>query len=294
MAVTAARLLRGLLGRIPQILGRPAGAERSQVFVTCFVILFVCAEARADSTNSRARSATVVLPSDWSGRSAITQPLAHGQIALFGESRIGVGRELQLGLHVAGFAALAPNTSLLYRFLHHGAWHASARLGVAYPRPTLSLLTGTGAGALLPADTTPPQALLFDSGMRGSLELPRTQLLTFEGALTLATKFTHTQSPLLDFPFLYPRFAALHTPVTIRFAVTGEGVIMAAFRWVGAVETWILPVVERGFAIEPRLGLAWVAKRRVTLEVGNRASYARYPVGVRFHDTPYFDLRVRF
>jgi len=98
----------------------------------------------------------------------------------------------------------------------------------------------------------------------------------------------------LDFPFLYPRFAALYTPVTVRMCATVEGVIHAAFRWVFALDTWILPVVAHGFALEPRAGLAWVAERRVTLELGYRASYARYPVGLRFHNVPYFDVRVRF
>jgi hypothetical protein len=174
------------------------------------------------------------------------------------------------------------------------SYHVSGRLGIAYPWPTLSLLTGTGAGALLPADTTPSQALLFDPGVRGSLVLPRAQVLTLEAALSVAAKFTHTSSPLLDFPFLYPRFAALHTPATVRLSATAEGVVAEPFRWVGALDTWILPVVKRGFALELRAGLAWVAARRVTLELGYRGSYARYPVGLRFHNTPYFDVRVRF
>jgi hypothetical protein len=231
---------------------------------------------------------------DWTGRSAIAQPLAHGQIALFSESRLGVYKDLQLGLHVAGWAALTPHASLLYRFLEQRGVHVSLRLGLAYPPPTLSLLSGKGAGALLPADTKPAQALLIDPGVRASIELPRAQLLTFEAALPFAAKFTHTNSPLLDFPFLYPRFAALHGFITARLTGTVEGLIGAGFRWVSALDAWILPVVKRGFALEPRLGLGWAAKRWVTLELGYRASYARYPVGLCFHNIPYFDLRVRW
>jgi hypothetical protein len=264
------------------------------------LLVLVAANARAQSAQA-AKVTALFCPraspppvSDWTGRSALVQPVAHGQIALFGESRVGVGHDLQVGLHVAGWAALTPHASLLYQSVRLGALYVSGRLGIAYPSPTLSLLTGKGAGALLPADTKPPQALLFDPGVRASLELPWAQLLTLELALPFAAKFTHTSSPLLDFPFLYPRFAALHTPVTVHLSATAEGVLVTAFRWVGALDTWILPVVKHGFALEPRVGLAWAAERRVTLELGYRASYARYPVGLRFHNIPYFDLRVRF
>jgi hypothetical protein len=256
--------------------------------VSSVLLALVCAHAHAQAAPDLA------IGSDWTGRSALPQPRARGEIALLGESRVGIGHELQVGFHVAGWAALAPHASLLYRFLQRRGFHAAGRLGLAYPFPTLTLLTGTGAGALLPADTTPSQALLLDPGVRASRALPRAQLLTLEAALTFAAKFSHTSSPLLDFPFLYPRFAALHTPATVRFSATAEGVVRAAFRWIGSLDAWILPVVTRGFALEPRLGLAWAARRRVTLELGYRASYARYPVGLRFHNTPYLDLRVRF
>jgi hypothetical protein len=261
--------------------------------LVCALVLSLCGGAHAEAPPLVVPVAAPPL-SDWSGRSALVQPRAHGQVALFAESRVGVGHALQVGLHVAGWAALAPHASLLYRFLQRGAYHVSARLGVAYPSPTLALLSGTGAGALLPEDTTPSQALLFDPGVRGSVELPHSQLITLEVALPFAAKFTHGDSPLLDFPFLYPRFAALHTPVTVRLCATAEGLIAGAFRWVAALDTWIVPVVEHGFALEPRAGLGWLAQRRATLELGYRASYARYPVGLRFHNTPYFDVRVRF
>jgi hypothetical protein len=255
--------------------------------------VLACANARAQAGEPPSDPSQAPV-SDWTGRSALPQPKAHGQVALLAESRVGVGHQLQVGLHVAGWATLAPHASVLYRFWQRASYHVSGRLGVAYPWPTLSLLSGTGAGALLPADTTPAQALLFDPGVRGSLVLPRAQLLTLEAALSFAAKFTHTSSPLLDFPFLYPRLAALHTPATVRLSATAEGAVAVPFRWVGALDTWILPVVKRGFALEPRVGLAWVAERRVTLELGYRGSYARYPVGLRFHNTPYFDVRVRF
>jgi hypothetical protein len=259
--------------------------------LACLWLILCCARAHAQSPQ---RETTATPGADWTGRSAITQPFAHGQIALLSESRVGVYKDLQLGFHVAGWLALTPHAALLYRFLQQRGMHISLRLGLAYPSPTLSLLSGKGAGALLPADTKPEQALLFDPGLRASIELPRAQLLTFEAALPFAAKFTHTSSPLLDFPFLYPRFAALDSLLTARLTGTVEGVIAARFRWVGALDSWILPVVKRGFALEPRLGLGWQAKRWVTLELGYRASYARYPVGLRFHNIPYFDLRVRW
>ncbi len=253
------------------------------------LLWLVCTHSRAEPV-----PAAEALSADWTGQSARIEPRAHGQIALLGESRIGVGHSLQVGFHVAGLAALTPHASLLYRFFERRGLHVAARLGVAYPWPTLWLLTGEGAGALLPGDTKPAHALFWDLGGRASLELPRQQLITFEAALVVASKFREGTAPVLDFPFLYPRFAPLDAPLTVRLAPRAEGVIAGAFRWVGALDIWIVPVVKRGFALEPRAGLAWVSLRRVSLELGYRASYARYPVGLRFHGVPYFDVRVRF
>jgi hypothetical protein len=257
-------------------------------------LLVVLSVARTAHAEDQRTGASLLPAADWTGQSALIMPRAHAELALFGESRIGLGRELSLGVHVAGLAALSPHAALLYRFWQQRGLHLGARLGLAYPWPTLWLLTGEGAGALLPGDTTPAQALLWDLGARGSLELPRAQLLTLEAALVVAAKFNETSSPLLDFPFLYPRFAALHAPVTARFSASAEGVIVAGLRWVGGLQAWILPVVKHGFALEPRAGLGWVAPRNVSVELGFRGSYARYPVGLRFHATPTFDVRVRF
>lgn len=253
------------------------------------LLLLVCSHSRAEPPLP-----AETLPADWSGQSARVEPRGHGQVTLLSESRIGVGHALQVGFHVASLAALTPHAALLYRFLERSGLHVAARLGVAYPWPTLRLLTGEGAGALLPADTKPAHALLWDLAGRASLELPRQQLITIEAALVVASKFREGTAPVLDFPFLYPRLAPLDAPLTARFAQRVEGVVAGAFRWLGALETWIVPVVKRGFALEPRAGLAWVSARRVSLELGYRGSYARYPVGLRFHGVPYFDVRVRF
>ncbi len=227
---------------------------------------------------------------DWTGRSA--RPLARqdGTVALFGESRFGVGHEVQLGTHVMGL--VAPHASVLWRFARHRRIDLASRLGLAYPTPMLALFTGEGTGALLPGDTKPPQTLMLDAGLRLSVALARAELVTFEAALVVAPRFTRTGSPVLDFPFLYPRLAAIDAPAVARLGATFEGIVAGPFRWVLSAEQWFLPVVPRGFAFEPRAGLAWASRRRVTLELGGRGSLARYPVGVRWHATPYADLRV--
>lgn len=231
-------------------------------------------------------------PTEWTGRSAIPLPRHDGSVALFGESRFGLGHDLQLGAHLVG--ALAPHVSLLYRFAHHGRVHGSARIGLAYPHPLMAMLTGSGTLALLPVDRSPPQTVMVDLGARLTIDAGRGQWLTVESAIVVAPRLTDPDSTLLDFPFLYPRFAASESSPVARLGLTGEGVVAGPIRWVSALEAWFLPVVERGFAFEQRAGLAVVARRRVTAELGGRGSYARYPVGLRFHVTPYVDLRVRW
>lgn len=231
-------------------------------------------------------------PSEWTGRSAIPLARRDGSVALFGESRFGIGHDLQLGTHVAGL--LAPHASLLYRFAHHGRLHGAARVGIAYPYPLMELLTGSGSLALLPVDRKPPQALMFDLGARLSVEAGRGQWITAESALVVSPRLTDPDSTVLDFPFFYPRFASLESTIVARLGLTAEGVVSGPFRWVASLEYWFVPLIDRGFAFEQRGGLAWFAQRRLSLELGGRGSYARYPVGLRFHITPYFDLRVRW
>lgn len=242
--------------------------------------------------HASAASAQREAPTEWTGRSAVPLARGDGTVALFAESRFGLGHDLQLGAHVAGL--LAPHAALMYRFAHHGRFHGSARVGLAYPHPLMEMLRGSGSLALLPVDRGVPEALMIDLGARLSVEAGDGQWLTFESALVVAPRFTRPDSTVLDFPFLYPRFAAIESKVAARLALTGEGVVAGPFRWVAGVEAFILPVVERGFALEPRAGLAWFARRRASLELGGRGSYARYPVGLRFHATPYFDVRVRW
>jgi len=229
---------------------------------------------------------------EWTGLAAIPLTRHHGSLALVGESRFGIGHDVQIGTHAMG--VLAPHASLLWRFAHRGRWNAAGRLGFAYPYPMMRVLTGHGTGALLPVDREPSQAVMLDLAARLTMEIGRGQLVTLESALVVAPRFTNADSAPLDFPFLYPRFAALEAPLVARFRGTGEGIVHGPFRWVASLEYWQLPVTHGGFALEERAALAWVARRRATLELGGRGSYARYPVGLRFHVTPYFDVRVRW
>jgi hypothetical protein len=250
--------------------------------LAALALTIVAVRARADALDLPRPRLADEAPADWTGRSAHVAPPFHGQAALLAESRLGVGRDLQLGVHLAGL--LGPHASVLYGAHSRNGLHISPRLGLAYPAPLYALLSGKGAFALLPANTTPPQVLLFDPGVRASLELPRGQLVSVEVALTLRARFSHGSAPVLDFPFLYPRFAAVHTPITARFGATAEGRVLAGLRWAGSIDAFSLPVVHRGFALEPRLAAAWAFPRRVTLELGERVSYARYPVALLSRD----------
>ncbi len=233
-----------------------------------------------------------VAPDAFSGRTAVPLARGDGSVALLSESRFGLGHDLQIGTHLIGL--VAPHVSVLARIAHGRRWHLAVRGCVAYPYPFLALVTGRGALALLPVDRDPAQALLFDLGARASLELGRGQWVTFEAAVAAAARFGEQDTTLLDFPFLYPRLAALEGRPTVRLAATAEGRIHGGFRWVLALEYSLLTVVERGFALEQRAGLAWFARRRIGLQLGGRGSFARYEIGTRFHVTPYADLEVRF
>jgi hypothetical protein len=166
----------------------------------------------------------------------------------------------------------------------------------------LKLVSREGAGGLLPATSSPPQAIqlefdylltAFGSPFRRGYGHMATASAGF--ATALHGSFTPSELPLLDFPFAYPRLAALYTDVVPRFAFVFEGPLLERLHYEASVTYYAmpdLPDVTNAFALEPAAQLEYRFSDRVAMSLGLRTSVAEYPYGTLFHALPYADVRV--
>jgi hypothetical protein len=238
----------------------------------------------------------------WSGNHALTIGPKRLELGLFQSAHYGLGRNLELSLHPISFFAL-PHFELKTTL---AGWQSRAWLGLrtrfSYPTLLLGLVSRSGSGGLLPETSEPPPAV------QGEIELITTRawgqdhrhlasvLLGF--ALAAHRSFTPQQLPLLDFPFLYQRFAPLYAPVVPRFGASFEGPLVSRLWYDVSVTYYLmpsLPDVGLAYALEPAAALEYrFAGDRVALSLGLRGSAARYAYGTRLHLLPYADLRFGF
>jgi hypothetical protein len=259
---------------------------RGALFVTAVVLLTTReASAAPDETDEYA---------PWSTHGALTVPEGRLEIALFGNSRYGLTERLELALHPVVFFAL-PHVEAKLRLWQRSRWSAAVRSRLSYPTPFLELISKEGSGGLLPATTDVPQAVQLEADGIVSLGFYE-QLASLAAGLAVAPGGSSDELPLLDFPFLYPRFAALYAWGVPRLDLNVEGRIVAGLHYdVGFRAYWLfLDDVEGEYAFEQVLSSEYRFGDRVALELGLRTAVARYPVGTRVHFLPYFDVKLGF
>ena len=236
-------------------------------------------------------------PSDspWSSHGAPTLPQGRWEIALFGLGRYGLAEGIELDVQPFAFFVL-PHAGMKLRLLERGPWSVSLAPRLSYPSPFLSLISREGAGGLLPATTDVPFAILLEAEAIGSYRLGREHLASARFGLAVGPHASSDELPLLDFPFLYPRFAPLYSTVVPRLAVGLEGHIAAGCFYALDATGYLLFLdeVDGGYALEPSAELEYRFGERVALDAGLRTSIARYPVGTRFHYLPYLDVKIGF
>jgi hypothetical protein len=100
--------------------------------------------------------------------------------------------------------------------------------------------------------------------------------------------------PLLDFPFLYQRFASFYAPLVPRLGAYLSAELTGT--WGFDVESVFsyLPIdpdygVRRAYAVETSVQVRATFLRRHRIVAGMRLSTAEYPVGVRTHYLPTLD-----
>jgi hypothetical protein len=231
----------------------------------------------------------------WSTHGAVTLPEGRWELALTGNSRYGVTDRLELALHPIVFFAL-PHLEAKLRLAQAGRFSAAVRSRASYPTVFLNLVSKEGSGGLLPATTDVPPAVELEADGIVSLSFYERQLVSFAAGLAVAPRGASDDLPLLDFPFLYPRFAPLYTWGVPRFDLVVEGRIAGGLYYAADFRAYLLFLedVEGEYALEQALSSEYRIGASVAVELGLRSSLARYPVGTRLHFQPYFDVKLGF
>ena len=234
----------------------------------------------------------------WSSASARSVPRGRWEFGLFQNAHYGATRNVELALQPAMLfvmphlevkvaAPISPKLTLAA----HGRW--------SFPTSFLAFVSREGSGGLLPKTSRPPFAVQIEGDFVASYQVARWHEISARVGLAVAPhdRFTANELPLLDFPFLYPRFAAVYTPVVPRMAVDAEGAVVArCFYHLGVTGFYMpeLPDVGDAWAIEALLAAEYRPSEHFAVSLGARLSDAKYAIGVRRHTLPFVDVRVGF
>ena len=226
----------------------------------------------------------------WSGDSAWTIAADRVEFGLFQPLRWGVTDSLELSAHPLLQLAL-PHVEAKIAWHQHGEFAFASRHRLSYPTLFLETVSREGAGGLLPADTDVPTMAGLDTAWLMSWSANQYALFTFELGLSLAPHLSDGDAVLLDFPFLYSRFAATAGGASVFAAMVVNGALFdGLLAWQFDARFTTVPAVPRGFAVEPGFSLSWRPSDGFSMLLGMRVARGRYPVGLRTHVLPTFDV----
>jgi hypothetical protein len=226
-------------------------------------------------------------------QSANTLPRGSLQLSLFQLSRYGVTDDVEVAAQP--FMFVFPQVEVKARWYKRGPHQLAARLRVAYPTFLMRALVGKGALALLPEGTRVPQALMLEPELIGTLRLaPGHELSATLGAAFAPRAKGFEDVPMLDFPFLYARFASLWTFATYHLHVAYHGRLAEHWTLSAGIRDYVLPSERGGFSFEPWIALRLQPGAHVAIELGAIMELTRYPAGRQVHELPYLDLLLLF
>lgn len=231
----------------------------------------------------------------WGDHSARTLPAGRAEVGVFSAARHAPRPGLELSLHPVMLFVLPHIEAKATWASWGGAWFFGSRHRLAYPSLFLHAVAREGAGGLLPADSEIPQAVLVESDALLSRSLGA-QILTWRLGFAAAPR-TPADWPLLDFPFLYPRFAALQALLVPRAGLSLDGRVAGPVHYGFDFLASYLPVgdEEQGtrdaVALEAALLVHYRPSPSHQLSAGARVAHALYPIGWRTHGLPVIDYR---
>ena len=235
----------------------------------------------------------------WASNSARLLPARRVEVGLFSLSSWSPFKGLELALHPA-FIFLSPMVQAKVQ-LADGSGTPShtlfaSRHRVLYATQPLSLLSGTGSLALLPDDVHIPIAVQLENDFLVSQPVGD-QTWTFQGGIVVAPR-EKSDMPLLDFPFLYQRFAAVSGPLLVRTGMELDGRIHGPFIYRADFLYSLFPLdpghgLDVGWALEAGAQVGLDLHDRHRIVIAARMSVAEYPAGLQAHWFPSLDYRIR-
>jgi hypothetical protein len=229
---------------------------------------------------------------EWSDGTARTLEPGRLEVGLFAPARLGVGEGFELAAHPLLFAVF-PALELTTRWLDREVVFAT-RQRLSYPTRFIDVVSREGALGLLPDETEPPILIGLDVEAVVSTAWTGPHWVTALGGVAVAPRLAGEEPPVLDFPFLYTRFAAVNAPAVPRFAAAFSGPIAGRFHYASELRVVLIPLEPFSAAVETDVQLRYRPGRRVQLKLGLRREHVRYPVGFRTHALPYADIAVAF
>jgi hypothetical protein len=265
-------------------------------FVLVAGVLFVTAVAppsRGDDTGAR-----VPPLRRWSGSSALTVPAGRWEVGLLGGVHHGLTDSLELAVNPLVLLAL-PHLEAKFMAARDRRHVLGLRARLSYPTTLLEIVSKEGQFGLLPATSRPPFAVQLEADAIATSEWFENELVSVwvGGAVAVHDSFTPEELPLLDFPFLYQRFAPLYGPGVPRLGFSFEGVVAGGLHYATELVAYLMPAlpdVDGASAVEHGLELEYRFGERLALSAGLRTSYAKYPYGRRTHFLPFADVRAGF
>ena len=252
-----------------------------------FALMLLAASSLAASA-ARAQA-----PADahlWSNGSALTLPEGRVEGGLSHATRWGVDDNIEVGAHPL-LEPIWPHVEAKVRWLHRGAFTLSTWHRVSYPTRLLNVVSREGTAGLLPANTLAPIVVGFDTSFFATLSSPNERFHgTLELGLSLAPRLRRGDSVVLDFPFLYSRFAAVSSFGSTYAGLAFTGVLSDHFSLSADLRFTNVDVVPHGYILEEGASLTWYPTKHFGLALGYRVAHGRYPVGVRTHWMPTIDL----
>ena len=300
--IPRSRILRWVILR-SRILRRTASCTPA-VVAALLVATPTSARPSADAT-SRAASPADPLPLQTSiaverdaafnagaRHSAVVAPSGSLELGVLSAARLGLNGTLELSLHPVWFFVL-PRVELKARWLHGNGLTLSTRHEVSTPTLFFGVIAREGTGGLLDPNTPSPLAVVTEHGLLLTERAGAEHWLTVEPWVQLRIG---ESGPLLDFPFLYQRFAVVESTWAAGMRLGAEGRLFPALGYGAALTFSHLPVdvVGGAYAIEGALEARFRVSPTVAVPLGIRAARAHFPIGVRTHWFPYIDVRVSF
>lgn len=215
------------------------------------------------------------------------------ELALFQPSRFGLGHDLQLESRLVLFG-LMPNVALRWRALQRGEWHGALRAQLTYPGLLVRAVSREGAGGLLPPDTEPIETVMIDLRYLQSYVTEHVDATLGVGVEVAPRGRDAGNQAILDFPWLYPRFGALHRSAVLRVEASIVGRLPHGFGLGADLTTFALLGEGGGWSVELGGVLRHQPTEHVIVELGFRVARSRLPVGDRWHWLPTLDLRFPF